>query len=74
MASEDAKPLEKRDSRGTVDKLLSRVASRKLLVWSTGTYLCLVGTVESSDWVAVSLCYIGSQAVVDLAAAWRHGK
>ena len=76
MANEEteAKPVEKRDNRGAIDKLMSRVASRKLLVWGTGTYLCLVGTVQSADWVAVSLVYIGSQALVDLATTWRHGK
>ena len=29
--------------------------------------------VTSSDWVAVTLAYIGSQALVDLAVKWKHG-
>ena len=76
MANEKTKTktVEKRDNRGALDKLMSRVASRKLLVWGTGTYLCLVGTLQGADWVAISLAYIGSQALVDIAATWRHGK
>ena len=73
MASEK-KSVEKRDSKGFADKLVSRVTSRKLLVWAVGTYLCLAGNLQGADWVAISLAYIGSQALVDIAATWRHGK
>jgi len=74
MANEKKKPTEKRDSKGFADNLVSRVTSRKLLVWASGTYLCLAGNLQGSDWVAISLAYIGSQALVDVAATWRHGK
>ena len=74
MANEKKKPTEKHDSSGALDRVVARVTSRKLLVWGCGTYLCLVGTLQSSDWVAISLAYIGSQALVDIAATWRHGK
>ena len=69
MGNEKKKaPTEKRDPKGVADRLVSRVTSRKLLVWATGTYLCLVGTLEGGDWVAISLAYLGSQALVDIAA------
>ena len=55
------------------DKHLERFISRKFLAWITATGLCAYGTVTSSDWVAVTLAYIGSQALVDLAVQWRHG-
>jgi hypothetical protein len=29
---------------------------------------------ESSDWVAISLAYIGIEGLADIAARWRHGK
>ena len=64
-------------SKGTrelLDKIVGRLVSRKLLVWGTATALAIVGSVTSEDWVAVSLVYIGSQAAVDLATVWRHGK
>ena len=64
-------------SKGTrelLDKIVGSLVSRKLLVWGTATALAIVGSVTSEDWVAVSLVYIGSQAAVDLATVWRHGK
>ena len=57
-----------------LDKHVERFISRKFLAWGTATYLVLSNSVTSEDWVAVTLVYIGSQALVDLAATWRHGK
>jgi hypothetical protein len=62
------------ETKALLDGLLARLTSRKLLVWLTATGLSLAGTVTSEDWVAVSLVYIGSQALVDIASAWRHGR
>jgi hypothetical protein len=56
-----------------VDKHIERFISRKFLAWVTATGLAVYGSVSSSDWVAVTAMYIGSQALVDLAAKWRHG-
>lgn len=60
--------------RAFADKHLERFISRKFLAWLTATGLCYGGTVTSTDWVAVTLAYIGSQALVDLAVQWKHGK
>ena len=58
-----------------VDGLVGRLLSRKLMVWMTATYFMLVGeALTSSDWVAISLAYIGMQGVADIAATWKHGK
>ena len=57
-----------------MDKHMERFISRKFLVWVTVTGLCYYGHVTSPDWVAVSLAYIGTQALVDAAVAWKHGK
>jgi len=57
-----------------LDHLLGKFTSRKLMVWVTATVLAVIGSVTSEDWVAVSLVYIGSEAAVDLARMWRHGK
>lgn len=57
-----------------LDKLLGKVVSRKLLAWGTATALAMYGAVSSEDWVAVTLVYIGSQAAVDMAKAWKHGR
>tara|TARA_R110002012_G_scaffold252155_1_gene431126 strand:+ start:86 stop:274 length:189 start_codon:yes stop_codon:yes gene_type:complete len=58
-----------------IDKSLNKLISRKLMVWTTATYLMLFTTsLASSDWVAISLAYIGIQGLADIATQWRHGK
>ena len=58
-----------------LDKGLNKLMSRKLMVWSTATYLMLfTNSLASEDWVAISLAYIGIQGLADIAAQWRHGK
>ena len=59
--------------KGWFDTHLERFISRKFLAWGTATALCLHGHVTSSDWVAVTLVYIGSQALIDAAVRWKHG-
>lgn len=61
----------KEGAKGFLDVIFGRVVSRKLAVWIAATYALSIGTLESSDWVAVSLAYIGSQAAVDLASKWK---
>ncbi len=56
-----------------LDRMTEKVISRKFLAWVTATVLTLNQVVESSDWVAVTVMYIGSEALVDLAARWKHG-
>ena len=60
-------------AKAFLDKHLERFISRKFLAWGTATYLVVIGGVTSDDWVAVTLAYIGSQALVDLATRWKHG-
>ena len=55
------------------DKHVERFISRKFLAWGTATWLCLGERVTSEDWVAVTLAYIGTQALVDAAVMWKHG-
>ena len=57
-----------------LDKHTERFISRKFLAWVTATGLTTYGLLTSEDWVAVTLAYIGSQALVDLATQWKHGK
>lgn len=49
------------------DRWLEKLASRKLLVWATATYLAMTGQVESGDWVTLSLVFIGMQGAIDIA-------
>tara|TARA_R100001082_G_scaffold37349_1_gene19644 strand:- start:247 stop:444 length:198 start_codon:yes stop_codon:yes gene_type:complete len=57
-----------------LDKHTERFISRKFLAWGTATYLVATSSLTSEDWVAVTLAYIGSQALVDLARQWKHGR
>ena len=59
-----------------MDRILTKLASRKLTVWLTATSFMFLDAVplESSDWVAISLAYIGIEGLADIAARWRHGK
>tara|TARA_A100001515_G_C4439929_1_gene166639 strand:+ start:75 stop:281 length:207 start_codon:yes stop_codon:yes gene_type:complete len=62
--------------RHALDQTLNKLISRKLMVWLTATGLMLTETLplQSGDWVAISLAYIGIQGLADIAAQWKHGK
>jgi hypothetical protein len=57
-----------------LDAHTERFISRKFLAWLTATGLAVAGSLDGDNWVAVTLAYIGTQAVVDAATAWKHGK
>ena len=48
-----------------MDSWLSKLTSRKLMVWLTATGLTLAGHVNSEDCVIISSIYIGGQTVID---------
>ena len=54
-----------------MDTWLSKLTSRKLMVWLTATGLTLTGNVTSEDWVVISAIYIGGQTVIDGIARLR---
>ena len=56
------------------DRLLEKLMSRKLMVWLTATGLLAYSALTSSDWVAISLVYIGTEGLADIASRWRHGR
>ena len=62
--------------RRILDKGIDKVMSRKLMVWLTATAFMFWETtpLSSDDWVAISLVYIGTQGLADIAATWKHGK
>jgi hypothetical protein len=57
-----------------LDMHTERFISRKFLAWLTATGLATAGLLTGDEWVAITLAYIGTQAVVDAAATWKHGK
>ena len=56
-----------------LDRMVEKAISRKFLAWVTATVLAAKEVVTSEDWVAVTVMYIGSEALVDLATRWKHG-
>ena len=61
--------------RHALDKTLDKLLSRKLMVWLTATTFMFLEVVplNSSDWVAISLAYIGLEGLADIASRWKHG-
>ena len=55
------------------DKYTEKFISRKFLAWVVATGLCAWGFVTSDNWTAITLAYIGTQALVDMAVQWKHG-
>ena len=58
-------------SKAFVDTWLSKLTSRKLMVWATATGLTFMGHVTSEDWVIISAIYIGGQTIIDGIARLR---
>ncbi len=50
-----------------LDKALDKFVSRKLLVWIVSTIFMYMTKIESSDWVMISMVYLGSQGALDVA-------
>ncbi len=58
-------------TKAFLDTWLSKLTSRKLMVWITATALTYVGHVSSEDWVIISAIYIGGQTIIDGIARLR---
>jgi len=54
-----------------IDKGVSKLISRKLLVWVVATGLLWLDKVNSEQWVAIALAYVGTQAFIDAAVKWK---
>jgi hypothetical protein len=50
-----------------LDRALDKFVSRKLLVWIISTIFMYMAKIESSDWVMISMVYLGSQGALDIA-------
>ena len=51
---------------GLIDKVLAWTISKKLTVFLIATILILKGNITGSEWVYISLMYIGTQGAIDL--------
>lgn len=65
------------EKQGYLDEVVSKVISRKFLVWIIATILMFISSatkfivLTSSDWVLVSMCYIAVQGVQDVIKSWK---
>lgn len=55
-------------SKETLDRLLSKWISRKLLVFFVACVGLFLSNITSSDWVIVATAYIGIQGFTDIVA------
>ena len=60
-------------AKGFLDRVLEKIVSRKLLVWSTATALMFTSHIESGDWLILSALYIGGQLVIDAIVKMKGG-
>ena len=63
--------MEEQEQVGLVDTWLSKITSRKLMVWTTATVLMCLSMIESADWLMISALYIGGQSVIDAIAKMK---
>ena len=59
--------------QGVVDRVLHKVVSRKLIVFTTATALMWYG-LNPETWGMIAMCYIGGQSAIDMVNAWKWGK
>jgi len=51
----------------------SRISYRRLLCWSTGTGLLMVGRIDAETWLMLSLAFIAGEAVPKMMSALKSG-
>lgn len=58
--------------KSKIDTFLKKWLSRKLMVFLIATGLAIFGSLTSSDWVTISVCYIGTQGALDIATKLKQ--
>jgi len=59
--------------QGLVDRMLHKMVSRKLIVFTTATALMWYG-LNPETWGMIAMCYIGGQSAIDMVNAWKWGR
>ena len=57
--------------KGKIDKFLGYFVSKKLSVFIIASFFVGFGMIQSTEWVNISLIYIGGQSVIDAVAKLR---
>ncbi len=58
---------------GAFDVMLSKVISRKLLVFLVATGLFAWFGLDPDTWGLIAMIYVGGQSVIDTVKVWKHG-
>jgi hypothetical protein len=58
---------------GAVDVILSKIISRKLLVFGVATGLLMWYGLDPDTWGLIAMIYVGGQSVIDTVKVWKHG-
>ena len=58
-------------NKSKIDKFLGQFVSKKLSVFIIASFFVGLGYIEPSQWVNISIIYIGGQSVVDAMAKLR---
>jgi len=58
--------------KSKIDTFLKTWLSRKLMVFLIATGLAIFGSLTSSDWVTISVVYIGTQGALDIATKLKQ--
>lgn len=54
------------DRNGALDIVLSKMTSRKLLVWGFATTFLFMGMINADWWAYISIAYVGTQGFSDI--------
>ena len=57
-----------------LDKWVSKLVSRKLLVWAVSTGFLMFDLIQSDQWVAIALAYVGVEGFADIAIRWKSAR
>ena len=61
----------KEQKLGMLDRVQTKVISRKLLVFIAATSLMIWSTLDPDTWAMIAAMYIGGQSVIDIAKVWK---
>jgi len=53
------------DNQGFLDKILTKITSRKFLVFLLATTFLIIDKIQSQDWLWISAIYIGTSAAAN---------
>ena len=56
------------DACPSIKIMLTKIISRKFIVWLIATHMTYIKLLESSNWMFISLIYVGAQTALD----WKN--